>query len=150
MPVKNFEHLIFIFFALLINITNERDKIMFKCGKNNLKMKPKKSENRIPINRKDPNYKRRLDSDGFKDFNIYFDFTNIEQEIKQYKLTNYKNIFVSSINKAIQTIQSLLKVKPLIYAYYIENKKSREMGINYWDKEKFSTLAGKKVLRQKL
>ena len=144
MPVKNFEHLIFIFFALLINITNERDKIMFKCGKNNLKMKPKKSENRIPINSKDPNYKRRLDSEGFKDFNIYFDFTNIEQEIKQYKLTNYKNIFVSSINKAIQTIQSLLKVKPLIYAYYIENKQIREMGINYWDKEKFGTLARQK------
>ena len=142
MSVKDFLGL--IFFILLINNTFEKDKIIYKCGKNNLKTKPKIAENRIPIDHNNPNHKRRLDSDGFKDFKIYFDFTNIEQEIKRYRLSKYKDLFISSINKVIETIQALLKVKPLIYAYYIENKSIKQMGINYWEKEKFGTEAARK------
>ena len=144
MLVRNIGFIGLIIFVFLINDSFEKKKIFYKCGKNNLKAKSKIAKNRIPIDQNDPKHKRRLDSDGFKDFKIYFDFTNIEQEIKKYKLSAYKELFISSINKAVETIQNLLKVKPLIYAYYINNESIREMKIYYWDKNKFGTEAARK------
>ena len=66
--------LIFIFISL-INNTSETGKSFFKCGKNDLKLKPKPSNNRIPIDQSNLNYKRKLDSVGFKNFNIIFRFS---------------------------------------------------------------------------
>ena len=139
---KILQYMLFIF-IVLINNTSEKEKTFYKCGKNNLKMKPQPAKNRIPINHSSFNYKRKLDSDGFKKFNIYLDFTNIEEGIKKYNLNTYKNLFISSFNKAINTLQALLKVKPLIYSYYIPDEIIRDMGITYWDKSKFGDYAGR-------
>ena len=63
---------IFIFLFLLINNTLEKDKIMYKCGKNDLKIKPQALKSSILLDHNNTVYKRRLDSNGFKEFNIYF------------------------------------------------------------------------------
>ena len=135
---------IFIFLFLLINNTLEKDKIMYKCGKNDLKIKPQALKSSILLDHNNTVYKRRLDSNGFKDFNIYFDFTNIKEEIKKYNLIQYENLFISSINKVINTFRDLLKVKPLKYAYYMSNKSITKMNITYWDTSKFGNEAAEK------
>ena len=135
---------ILIFLFLLINSTLEKDKIIYKCGKNDFKIKPQPLKSSIFLDHNNTVYKRRLDSNGFKDFNIYFDYTNIKEEIKKYNLTQYENLFISSINKVINTFTDLLKVKPLKYAYYMSNKSIIKMNITYWDTSKFGDEAAEK------
>ena len=61
---------------------------------------------------------RRLDNDdnddGFKNFNIYLDTYNLEEEMKEYNVTHYSNLFIDSMKKAIETLESLLRVKKLV------------------------------------
>jgi hypothetical protein len=100
-------------------------------------MIPKTLENKILVDQNDTLYKRRLDSDGFKNLNIYFDSTNLEKEMEIYNLTQYKDLFLSSINKAIRTLESLFKRKPLKYKYFYYDEIIKKMGINYWETSKF-------------
>jgi len=135
MKIKSY---LFIFiFLTLIKVVFESTKTFFKCGKNNLKIKPQPGKNPIKIDHNSLNFRRKLSSDGFKDFHIYVDFTNIEKEMEIYNLNAYKNLFISSINKAVDTLQKLLKVKPLQNAYNIESSFLKGIGINYWDASKF-------------
>ena len=69
---------------------------------------------------------------------------NIKEEIKKYNLIQYENLFISSINKVINTFRDLLKVKPLKYAYYMSNKSITKMNITYWDTSKFGNEAAEK------
>ena len=135
--MKYTSYLLIFIFLTLSKITYETPKPLFKCGKNNLKLKPKPAKNYIKIDHNNTSYRRKLKSNEFKDFNIYVDFTNIEKEIQIYKLNDYKNLFISSINKAVDTIQKLLKVKPLKYAYYIDNAFLKDIGLRAWDTSKF-------------
>ena len=141
--MKNTSYLLIFLFLTLIKVTFESPKTLYKCGKNHLKTKPQPAKNPIKVDRNNLSFRRKLSSDGFKDFHIYVDFTNIEKEIEIYKLNNYKNLFISSINKAVDTLQKLLKVKPLKFSYYMENDFHKEIGINYWDSSKFGDEAVK-------
>ena len=140
--MKFTSYLLIFFFLILIKVTLESPKTLYKCGKNHLKTKPQPAKNPIKIDQNSPSSRRKLNS-GFKDFHIYVDFTNIEKEIEIYGLSDYKNLFISSINKAVDTLEKLLKVKPLIYSYYIENNFLKEIGLNYWDSSKFGDKAAK-------
>ena len=135
--MKTKSYLFIFIFLTLTKISFESPKTFFKCGKNNLKIKPQPGKNPIKIDHNSLNFRRKLHSDGFKDFHIYVDFTNIEKEMEIYNLNAYKNLFISSINKAVDTLQKLLKVKPLKNAYNIENNFLKGIGINFWDTSKF-------------
>ena len=135
-----------IFFAILISKTYEKERIIYKCGKNNLKTKPKLLKNYSPIDKSDKNVqnKRKLDADGFHDFSIYIDLTNINLEISKYRLTRYKSLFLNGFNKVIKTLESLLKVKDLNYAYTISDRQIMALGIYDWDKKYFGDSAAQK------
>ena len=79
---------------------------------------------------------RRLDNDdGFKNFNIYLDTYNLEEEMKEYNLSHYSNLFIDSMKKAIETLESLLRVKKT-GCYYFTDEDIKDIGINYWNKTK--------------
>jgi hypothetical protein len=140
--IKNILNIVFFFITLLICNTSEEEQVIYKCGKNNLKQKPQKIKNSLIINHSNNTlHKRKLDNEGFKDFNIYMDLTNIKQGIKTYNLKRYENLFLSAFNKVIDTIKKLLKVKPLKYAYYVDTESIKKMNVNYWDTSKFGDYA---------
>ena len=110
----NINSFIIIFLANLIFSTQ------FRCGKNDLKIKPKLLKPKIEIDKTDPSYKRRMDDideDGFKKFNIYVDKINIQNELEENSMGEYTEIILNSIDKAAGTLQKLLKVKPLDYGF---------------------------------
>lgn len=86
--------LLFIFTSINLwhSINSEQEKMIYKCGKNELKIKPTILKNGISIDQNNPLYQRRLDSNGFKDFNIYLDLTNIEKGIIENNLIKYRNL----------------------------------------------------------
>ena len=66
------------------------------------------------------NQKRRINDadnvvgdDGFKSFNIFLDLENIKQEISDNGLSEHEEFFTSSMQKAVDVLKALLKVKPL-------------------------------------
>ena len=96
----------------------------------------------IPMNFS-PQYKRRLadiklDSEGFKDLSIYLDLVNTKKEIINYGLEKSKNIFITEMKKAVNILQSQLKIK-LTKNYAFEDQTIKQIGINYWDKTKIGT-----------
>ena len=135
---------ILIFLSFLIEYCFQKEKFFFKCGKNNLTTKPIKSKHRVPKDSTNIKYKRQLDADGFKEFNIYLDLTNIEKGITIYKLEKYRNMFISTFNKVINTLSKLLRIKPSEYDYYIPDSTIEEMEIDFWDKSKFGDSAKNK------
>ena len=84
------------------------------------------------------NPKRRMDDvdeDGFKEFNIYFDLENIKNDIKTNGLEEHEEFFIRSIEKAVSTLKSLLRVKPLESNYQITEEDFEKLNISKWDTE---------------
>ena len=137
---------LFYFFHLLIIIDfidSQKGKLLHKCIFDDNKMKSV-GINIKSFDKNDSIYRRRLqdmDKDGFKNFNIYVDLTNIKEEVKEFNLTHYENIFVNSITKVVETLKSLLKVKSLNNNYNLDNSTLEDLQIKYWDKTKFGTEA---------
>ena len=113
------------------------EDILHHCGLYEDDIKPKVSEG-IPFNNSEQS-KRKLDtdSDGFKEFKIYFDPTNIQKEVVTYQVEQYLDIYLNSIQKAINTLQKLLKVKPLAYIHQLTAKNMKPDEIAEWDKNMF-------------
>jgi hypothetical protein len=125
------------FIILLIFISNKG--INYRCGTNELKIEPRDLEPKFFLDENDPSFKRKLDKSDknvFKDFNIYVDKFNIEKDIVSFELQQYRDIIINSIDKAANTLQKLLKVKPIDYGYQFSNKELNELGIHDWDKKK--------------
>jgi len=113
--------------------------ISYKCGADNIDLKPKPATLMTKIDDRDPEYQRRLetiDEDGFKKFNIYLDLYNFEDEIIKYKLNNIRELLINGMNKAINTLKSLLKVKSSKKNYLFSDEEILNIGINNWDKDK--------------
>ena len=129
--------ILFTSFIELI-LTEEQNKL-YKCGVGQYKIEPPEFGNEIPINYSSPLYKRRLqnlDSDGFKKFNIYLDFENLKEEMKIYNLEKYQDTIISCMEKAANTLMSLLRVKPSLNDYWISDSQLTRNSITYWEKEK--------------
>ena len=136
--------IIMLQFLILIRhtISNKNETISYKCGVDSDQMS---SEFLYISQIKDSKYHiddRRLDDDGFKKFNIYIDTYNIEEEMKQYNLTHYHDIFVDALAKAEETLESLLKVKNS-KCYSLTDEQITNININYWDKNKIGSEAKK-------
>ena len=98
--------LISIFFQLIIS---QENNFFYRCGADDNNIAPIPAKNYVKIDNQD----RRLNDneEQFKDFNIYLDLINIKNDIKKYKLQQYENLFINSLKKAVETLETLLKVK---------------------------------------
>ena len=91
---------------------------------------------------KDEKEKRRQDEatePNFKDFNIVIDFENIKNDIEKYNLKDMTDFYISSMTKAVDTLKSLLKVKPLDSSknYYLSDATLKALNLTKWDKSMF-------------
>jgi len=130
---------IFFFFLIFASSFNycffKESDIIYRCGSDDFKVMPK-ADKGIPINESNTS-KRKLDSDGFQDFKIYFDPTNLIKDLVVYNLTHYQDIFLNGIQKAIETLQKLLKIKPLQNDHLVTLQSLGGYGVDIWDTEKF-------------
>ena len=129
-----------IYLFLLINKITSVKTGPYHCGTNNLKIKPKNLEPKIEVNIDDLSYKRRMsdiDEDGFKNFNIYVDKINIKKDIRKYKLQEYSDLILNSLDKAANALQKLLKVKPLKNGFQFTDDELIDVEVDYWDSSKF-------------
>ena len=138
--------IIFSFLIILINSQDEETFTQYRCGVDLHEHIPKPATS-IQVEEDNPQLRRRLrnvDSDGFKKFNIYLDLFNIEKELKQYKLEDLRDFFIDSMNKAIETLQALLKVKAYNYGFIFEDEDFLSNNFTLWDKSKYGTEATQK------
>ena len=97
--------LLLIFIFQIINCSKK--EIFYRCGVDDTPINPIPIKNVIPMENDD----RKLNDDNeFKDFNIYLDLINIKRDIQIYHLEEYESLFIDSLNKAVETLESLLKV----------------------------------------
>ena len=132
--------LFFLFLSLILNNPAcSKQKNFHRCGIYDKKVMPKVQEG-IPNKEGQFKFKRKLDSDGFKDFNIYLELENLESEIEENGLSKYHDLFINSMKKAANTLTKLLKVKPNIDSnpiIYIKDEDLTDLEITKWDKTKF-------------
>ena len=121
----------------------ERPKF-YRCGFDDEKVEPIILKGYNPVNKTSNLYKRRLDSDGFKDFNIYLDVKNVENDIKLNGLDSYHDLFINSMKKAVETIQALLKVRPPDKEYLFTDDHIKALNIKEWDRSKIGDAANLK------
>ena len=143
MKVVN-KFVILLNFILLFKIINCKfqQTPLFKCEHNIEEEQNPLTNVEVEISNKEKEDHRRrieveLDSDGFKEFNIFLDLENIKSDIKNNHLEAHEDFFTSSMQKAVDVLKTLFKVRPLKKAYALSNKNFEELKINNWDKTKF-------------
>lgn len=135
-----YEILLFLF---LIEKEYSNSEIPSKCGGKS-KYIPKKIKE-IPSKEKSSLLQRKLEDDGYQDFNIVLEYKNIETEIELYNLTKYKTLIIKAMEEALIDMKSLLKTKE-VGCYIFDEDFVEENEFYYWDKEKFGITDKKKVL----
>ena len=122
---------IFIFiYSISIISTEEQTKYLYRCGADDVPITPLPAENIIPL--KDD--KRKLSDSNFKDFNIYLDLINIKNDIIKFHLEQYEELFINSLNKAVETLETLLKVKAPEANYTFTDQQILNINISDWNK----------------
>ena len=136
--IKFFFYLILFYEVIFCEKIPDNPYPKYRCGSNKIKPIPRSPIKKAQIQNDNGKIKRSLDSGGFKDFNIFLDLFNFDDEIKKYKLTDKREFFVEGMQKAIKTIQSLLKVKTQeSFSFYDEDL--LKYSIYNWDKTKIGT-----------
>ena len=138
--MKSFVNIILQLFLIKNCFSLERPKF-YRCGFDDEKVEPITLKGYKPVNKSSNAYKRRLDPDGFKDFNIYLDVKNVENDIKLNNLDSYHDLFINSMKKAVETIQALLKVKPPEREYFFMDEHIKAINIKEWDRSKIGDAA---------
>ena len=136
MHINMFLFLFFLFQFFLVNTVNEKKIPRYKCGFDQLTQLPqnaiyradKNSDNLFNINLKK--------EDDFKDFDIFLDLVQFNDQIIEYNLTEQKEFYETGIKKVINTIRSLLKVKKIDDDYCISDEQLIMAGLKKWDKTK--------------
>ena len=135
--------ILFIYLFLVLNCQFTRP--LYKCVHDESEER-NHLENIIIKN--DGTEKRRVDEgtaeSEFKEFNIVIDFENIKNDIEKYGLKDKEDFYISSMNKAVETLKSLLKVKPLKTingSYYIDDNNLKRLNLEKWNKTMFGNEA---------
>ena len=128
-----FLYLILYLSIIFFNKAEDDSYSIYRCGEDDFKQIPLSPDNIAPLKNNGKKLKRLIDSDGFKDFNIYLDLLNFDDEVEKYKLQDKKDLFVTGMQKAIKTLQSLLKVKP-ISNYVFNDTHLTDIKIYNWNK----------------
>ena len=131
-------------FILIFNIINCQLKLpsLFKCEHN-----IKEEQNPLPnvevktSNKEKEDRRRRISGEGdsveFKEFNIFLDLENIKNDIKTYHLEAHEEFFTSSMQKAVDVLKSLFKVRPLQKEYALSDANFGQLKIAKWDRTIF-------------
>ena len=123
--------IVYLLFNFIFQMHQTKENMtFFRCGVDDHYKAPL-SANHI-IKNEDDN--RRLNDGEFKDFHIYLDLINIKNGIRQYHLEEYENLYINSLNKAVKTLESLLKVKKPKYSYIFTDDDIMEISIDDWNK----------------
>ena len=125
----------FFLFSLLLIYSNEspeKMKPIFKCEVDKTEPIPKLATEKLPI-KNSQRILNNLDEDGFKEFNIFLDLNNFDYEVELYNLSATRELFVSGMVKALNTIKSLLKVKPT-QNYKFNDEQLENEAIFKWNK----------------
>ena len=139
--------LFFLPLIFCIEIFNKKDTL-FRCGADNLKILTKLENSKLlsdKINNLNDIEESSIENAEFKDLSIYLDLFSFEDEIVKYNLTDYRDFFLTGINKALDIIKSLFKVRKVEKEYFISDKFLTEFfGLELWDKEKIGDEAKSK------
>ena len=128
--------ILFILFCNLISSDASEDDVdivkIYKCGNDNVTPKEITSDNVVPLPK---NYRRALDvdEDGYKEMNIVLDLVNFDYEINQYGLQARRQLFINGMNKAIKTLKSLVRIKPMEKNLYLSDQNLRDMEITRYN-----------------
>ena len=135
-------------FILLFNIINchFKQQPIFKCEHN-----IEEEQNPLPnievktSNKAKEDLRRRIDAetdaDGFKEFNIFLDLENIKYDIQRFGLQEHEEFFTSSMQKAVDVLKTLLKVRPLKKDYALSNANFGQLNIVKWNESTFGDAA---------
>ena len=117
---------------------NKEKKFFYRCGVDDQEIKTIPVSSTVSVN--DDN--RRLNTGEFKDFKIYLDLINIKNDIKKFHLEEYEDLFIDSMNKAVETLESLLQVKNLGKGFIFTDQQIIKIKISDWNK----TIIGNKAI----
>ena len=134
---------LFLIISLVLLAKNQY-KPKYRCGTNDLKIKPKKLKPKFKINKESSLFKRRLDDideEGFKSFSIFVDKNNIKKQLAGTNLKAYQDIIINSLDKAAGTLQKLLRIQPLLYGYQFSDEELQDLDLIAWDKTRFGDQA---------
>ena len=135
---------IYFFLFIYFTIINVYSKVVrYRCGADDDYVPSLPATIIDKIDKNDPTYKRRIESEEeeFKDFNIYLDLVNIKNDIKKFGLEQYEDLYINSMNKAIKTLESLLKVKKVSAPFGFSDEQIKKVKIDDWNKTMFGTNA---------
>ena len=150
MNIMKKSYIIFVLIFMFNEIICHLKAPVFKCqhleSEEKNKLQTRKFEGDINLNEAN---KRRVevktDEDGFKDFNIYLDLENVRYEISNNaNLKGNEDFFINAMKKAVKTLQSLLKVKPLEGNYYLVDEDFSKLNIAKWNTSLYGDEAHKK------
>ena len=128
----------------IIFLTENKFSHHYRCGTNDLKIKPKPLKPKLSKNKEAPLNKRRMDDideDGFKSFNIYVDKLNIKYELEENELEEHEDLILSALDRAAGTLQNLLRIKPLEESFQFTDEELEEEYISEWDTKLFGSEA---------
>jgi len=141
--MKGMKYIIYLFLTFLFKykIRAEDNRYTeYRCGADEEKFAPITSNRGIPIDPNKKTYRRRMDeidNDGFKKLNMYIDFENLKEQIKENDLENYQELLFSSLLTANETLAKLFKVKPHQKDDWMSDHQINDFDIYYWEKDKF-------------
>ena len=145
--MKSPTKLVLLFSLIFLSIINcEFNQPLFKCHHDNeLDSNPLPNVIAKLSSKQKEEQRRRIevetDSDGFRDINIYLDLENIKYGITQNGLEDYQDTIISSMEKAVSTLKTLLKVKPLQVPYRLTDDNFVKLGIKKWNTALFGNAA---------
>ena len=129
--------IVYLLFNFIFQMHQTKENMaFFRCGVDDHYKAPLSATHII----KNEDDNRRLNDGEFKDFHIYLDLINIKNGIRQYHLEEYENLFINSLNKAVKTLETLLKVKP-IDNYGFTDENITNIPIDDWNKTMVGTNA---------
>ena len=129
-----------IFLLIIITIQmakSQENKTFYRCGVDKYYVAPLPAKNVVKFDKDN----RRLNDGEFKDFHIYLDLINIKKDIQKYHLEQYENLFINALNKAVKTLETLLKVKKLNDGYKFSDEGITNILIEDWNKSMIGTNA---------
>ena len=136
--------MLLFYFVLFLNAINCQIKRqpLFKCEHNDYD-ETHPLPNRLV--KQDVSSKRRNEGEEtpeFEDFNIYLDFANLEEDMKKLNMESQKDFFENAMKKAVDTLTTLLKVKPLAHrndeeGYNLADEDLKKLNLTKWNESLF-------------
>ena len=148
--------MLLFYFVLFLNAINCQIKRqpLFKCEHNDYD-ETHPLPNRLV--KQDVSSKRRNEGEEtpeFEDFNIYLDFANLEEDMKKLNMESQKDFFENAMKKAVDTLTTLLKVKPLAHrndeeGYNLADEDLKKLNLTKWNESLFGngSIANKKTFQ---